>query len=414
MQMLCCLDLLGEISSEDRIILEQHLLTCTECREFLKDMEQIVLCDLAATAAFRTNTPEPQNLELTNENKLFAKIMEEIKHHKSLMFVPACPISFPKRVMKICQRAYPIIGWAVAALIIFAWGLNLKKTAPITTSREIAIHPSSESFQRAIDSWKAKALLAEKQKQTVQLDLNKALTQAQNSALQLAHFADKYQALETSEYLFRMRAAQQTEELHQQAAVISQIQTNLGKERNQETFTQMQLQESNALLDKQREEITHLREVAASASARMPIPVHDVYSANALDILGARDLHIVDVYDIDHDGKASLTYGRIYYINQELLLFYAFDLGHNSAKNRKAVAFQAWGFHQPNSKTAESLGLFYLDDAKLDRWALRISDPHLLSRIDTLFVTVEPPGGSATPKGHQLLLASLAGPPNHP
>jgi hypothetical protein len=79
-----------------------------------------------------------------------------------------------------------------------------------------------------------------------------------------------------------------------------------------------------------------------------------------------------------------------------------------------AAAFQAWGFRQPHSTTAESLGLFYLDNASLNRWTLRVSDPQVLSRIDTLFVTVEPPGGSRFPKGRRLLLASLAGPANHP
>jgi hypothetical protein len=100
-------------------------------------------------------------------------------------------------------------------------------------------------------------------------------------------------------------------------------------------------------------------------------------------------------------------------VNHDLLLFYAFDLDQN-AKSRKPVAFQAWGFRQADSKTAQSLGLFYLDDAKIDRWTLRVTDPRILARIDTLFVTAEPPGGSTSPKGHRLLFASLSGPPNHP
>jgi len=78
------------------------------------------------------------------------------------------------------------------------------------------------------------------------------------------------------------------------------------------------------------------------------------------------------------------------------------------------VEIQAWGFRQPNSTTAESLGLFYMDNASLNRWALRVSGPRVLSRIDTLFVTLEPLGGSRTPKGQRLLMASRAGPANHP
>ncbi|MDR3727247.1 MAG: hypothetical protein P4K86_09420 [Terracidiphilus sp.] len=175
---------------------------------------------------------------------------------------------------------------------------------------------------------------------------------------------------------------------------------------------QAQLQEVNTRLDRQRTEVAHLQEVAASVPPRTP--GQDLNLADAREIFGARDLHIVDVYDVDHAGKSSLAYGRIYYVNHHLLLFNAFDLADKAKKSRKPVAFQVWGFRQPNSTKAESLGLFYLEDAKLDRWVLRVSDPRLLARIDTLFVTVEPPVGSNSPKGHELLLASLAGPPNHP
>ena len=100
-------------------------------------------------------------------------------------------------------------------------------------------------------------------------------------------------------------------------------------------------------------------------------------------------------------------------MNRDLLVFYAFDLS-KLERNHKAVAFQAWGFRQPQSTNAESLGLFYMDNVTLNRWTLRVSDPQVLSRIDTMFVTVEPPGGSRFPKGRRLLMASLAGPANHP
>jgi hypothetical protein len=94
-------------------------------------------------------------------------------------------------------------------------------------------------------------------------------------------------------------------------------------------------------------------------------------------------------------------------------LFYAFDL-QDKRNNRKAVGFQAWGFRQPNSSKPEDLGLFYVDDASLNRWVLRVSDPSVLARIDTVFVTMEPPQGSSFPRGPKLLFASLGGPANHP
>ena len=121
----------------------------------------------------------------------------------------------------------------------------------------------------------------------------------------------------------------------------------------------------------------------------------------------------MDVYDVDRAGQTRRTYGRVYYVNQRLLLFYAFDL-EDRQKNRKAAGFQAWGFREPNSSKPENLGLFYVDDASLNRWVLRVSNPAILARIDTVFVTLEPPQGSTSPRGPKLLFASLGGPANHP
>jgi len=45
---------------------------------------------------------------------------------------------------------------------------------------------------------------------------------------------------------------------------------------------------------------------------------------------------------------------------------------------------------------------------------LKFEEPRILAEIDSVFVTVEPPGGSARPTGHKLLYAYLKANPNHP
>jgi hypothetical protein len=45
---------------------------------------------------------------------------------------------------------------------------------------------------------------------------------------------------------------------------------------------------------------------------------------------------------------------------------------------------------------------------------LKFDDPEKLAQIDSVFVTVEPHGGSKKPSGKQLLYASLRTQPNHP
>jgi hypothetical protein len=138
-----------------------------------------------------------------------------------------------------------------------------------------------------------------------------------------------------------------------------------------------------------------------------------VTNAEAIDLFAARDLHIVDVVDVNSSDKNRKIYGRVYYADRRLLLFYAFDL-QDIKHGRTPTGFQAWGFRDPNSSKAENLGMFYMDDASLNRWALKVTNTAILSRIDTVFVTAEPPGGSTIPKGKKILFASLTGPPNHP
>jgi hypothetical protein len=55
-----------------------------------------------------------------------------------------------------------------------------------------------------------------------------------------------------------------------------------------------------------------------------------------------------------------------------------------------------------------------MDDPSVGRWVLKVNNVNVLERIDAVFVTLEPPDGSPSPKGRRLLYANLSGPPNHP
>ena len=131
------------------------------------------------------------------------------------------------------------------------------------------------------------------------------------------------------------------------------------------------------------------------------------------DLMGARNLHIVDVLDVDSKGKDQRAFGRVFYTEEKSLIFYAFDLGDRGTARRNA-SFQVWGARGPAQNPARSLGIFYVDDQKQNRWVLKFEDPRILAEIDSVFVTVEPPGGSTRPTGRKLLYAYLKANPNHP
>jgi Anti-sigma-K factor rskA len=135
-------------------------------------------------------------------------------------------------------------------------------------------------------------------------------------------------------------------------------------------------------------------------------------SRDVRDLMGARNFHIADVYDVDSKGKDQRAFGRIFYTaGKSTLIFYAFDLNDRNSARRNA-SFQVWGKRGPAQSQAHSLGLFQIDDQKQNRWVLRFEDPQILADIDSVFVTVEPPGGSAKPTGRQFLYAYLTANPN--
>ena len=128
------------------------------------------------------------------------------------------------------------------------------------------------------------------------------------------------------------------------------------------------------------------------------------------DLIGARNLYIADIYDVAQNGKTAKPFGRIFYTKDKSLVFYGYDLD-KQAGMKQSVAFQAWG--SGDDKQNVSLGLFYQDETQ-KRWVLRFNDTKTLARLNMVFVTAEPQGGSAKPTGKPLLLAYLQAQPNHP
>jgi len=130
-------------------------------------------------------------------------------------------------------------------------------------------------------------------------------------------------------------------------------------------------------------------------------------------LMGARDLYVVEVYDVEKSGKTRKPYGRMFYTKEKSVVFYAYDLDQQKGL-QNASTFQAWGRRGADWQQALNLGVFYVDNASKKRWVLRFDDPKVLAQIDAVFVTVEPHGGSQRPTNKPLLFAYMHMDPNHP
>jgi len=131
------------------------------------------------------------------------------------------------------------------------------------------------------------------------------------------------------------------------------------------------------------------------------------------NLIGARNLYIAEIYDVAKSGDTQKPFGRVFYTKDKSLIFYGYDLDQQKGV-RKASTFQAWGSHGADRQHAVSLGLLYQDDANQKRWVLKFNDAKTIAKIDAVFVTVEPDGGSAKPTTKPLLFTYLRLDPNHP
>jgi hypothetical protein len=132
------------------------------------------------------------------------------------------------------------------------------------------------------------------------------------------------------------------------------------------------------------------------------------------DLMGERNLHIIDVVDTDGTGKTKPAFGRIFLTDNKRLLFYAYDLNEARLQNAK-FKYRIWGETPGHGEHPQALGVFYSDDKAQKRWVFKYDDPKVLSRIESVFVTLEPSGrDSDRPQGQKLMYAYLRGEVNHP
>jgi hypothetical protein len=132
------------------------------------------------------------------------------------------------------------------------------------------------------------------------------------------------------------------------------------------------------------------------------------------DVVAARNLHIVDVYDADPSGKRQRSFGRVFYIEGKSLVFYAYDLN-DPGRFKTSVVFHVWGGKVGVKEMTHSLGVLRKDDIGENRWAMTFDDPNVLSQINAVFVTAETPNKHEDePHGKKVLYAYFGSQPNHP
>ena len=393
---LASLAAIGELSPEEHEEFQRHKDTCPQCRELIAETTAL------ATAVFLAGSPNNEDSVLKVERH--RRLREGIAQR-----LPAVvPVSF-------VQRYKHVVAAGIAAAFLLGAGvgtaIGYRARARSATKLSAQIVVPAEVLPTKVPVV-APGEFVRWQEAIADLQRKMEVARGDNLALRdkLA-LADQHTTeLETRLNEVEKQSSTQGQELVQSRNDLSAARIELSQAKESVSASQKKIDSLQyALSDRE----ARLTEVSASVERE-----REMLSAGReiRDIMGARDLHIVDVIDRDGKGRARKAFGRAFYTQGKSLIFYAFDLPVKNTADGKFV-YAAWGSNSNNlnSKTAHSLGIFYNDDQTQHRWAMKFDDPKLLEEIDTVFVTLEPAGRPfAAPTGKPILEAYFGTPPNHP
>lgn len=423
---LCALSTTGELSQKERRRLEDHLETCSECREALKEFESAA--DVAAPLLFSRlssqafEDPESVPVHAINPTLSPGTALAETAEHNSAPTEQRRDLSFTRRDGRsrtLTTWKYAWVPLAAVVVLMVALGMYLyqfgrNKGQEIAHVTRSAADAQLEALEEQISdaSHEREILKAQlKQRDRLVADLRDRV-QAQLAALAEmknteAKLDQSLQNGETEQQRTAQEGAVLAQKLDASQASLQSAQKELDSLRQQRLQNEGRADSLEAQI---RDLNGQLRDREQMLNKQQDLLAHD---RDIRDLMGARDLYIAEVYDVARDGVTQKPYGRIFYTKGKSLIFYAYDLDEEPGV-KNASTFQAWGRSGPDKQHALNLGIFYQDHAAKKRWVLKFDDPRMLEQIDAVFVTVEPSGGSHRPSGKPLLFASLKIEPNHP
>ena len=421
---LCAISTSGELTGEEHTRLQEHLAICPSCREAMKQYEAVVSTTIPALA------PDPENLKSDPswsqdqaEAVLFQRLAleEELGADRGGVGEDSASKDLGRVPLSASQATWRNVWtlYAAGVLLFIALGISAYQVGIHRGVKTVAVTPAvSHSDQTGLEQQVSDAgherevLRAQMaQRDQVIADLRRQLGQqsAEMGRMKLAH--NQLEADLKNGQTGRQDLVQQQSELNQKLETAQATTKGL-----QDKLDSLELQSSNdklqaKTLEAKVNDFTRLlRDREATIDQQQELLAHD---RDIRDLMGARDLYVAEVYDVERTGETKKPYGRVFYTKGKSLIFYAYDLD-QQAGVKNVSTFQAWGRRGPDWKEALNLGIFYVDNASKKRWVLRFEDPKALAQIDAVFVTVEPNGGSHKPSNKPLLFAYLHIDPNHP
>ena len=425
---LCAAATAGELTAEEKARLDAHLAGCQACRQAMSEYEVIAHSGVAALAGELAPELEQEAGSWSREaaeQALFHRLDREPKAQN----VPqgdAGSLDEAKKGQRFTYRPSEIrwrevwMPFAAAILLALALGITayrrgVKQGTDVARTPGSPVQESVRSLEeQASDAGYERAQLVGKLNENTRVieDLKRQLAEQKKIVSELRTASTT--SGQASPSVPPMPDGKSDEQIATAQAKLLELQKTIDDEtaRRQEITARATALEAKVgeLTQLVRDQEQAIDQKQAEVAKQRELLDHD---RDIRELMGARDLYIVEVHDVAGTGKTDKTYGRVFYTKGKSLIFYAYDLDSQPGL-RNASTFQAWGRRGPDKEQALNLGIFYEDNASKKRWVLKAEDPKTLADIDAVFVTVEPNGGSHHPSGKQLLFAYLRVSPNHP
>src|SRR5712691_1523382 len=418
----------NQISPEEDQRLAEHLQVCPVCKQTFEHFSQIAaqLYSKAPTSERAAAAFDASGENASERVRARERLLGKVKQTINLPLIedrPAAIAEKRKMAWGLSRQWLPSWGtWALAAALFLAVCLDLTQSW-LSHRHSKEAEARSASLKREVDELRGELTrleavpvkpMLEAPSKTRDNDAQKlrADNEAMHQALLSLEVTRQREAGENAGLQDRVRLLQSSLEVLQASkASLEAEKSGVAERVSSLTADLRKSQDEMGRLAARNEELSQesLANIkSAERQQKLLATDHDIR-----DILGARSLHIIDVFDVSSRGELERPFGRIFYTEGKSLIFYAFDLDQQKGLKRGAV-FQAWGQRGVAKEDSRSLGMFYMDDPTQNRWVLKVDDSKALSRIDYVFVTDNSRKEGVRPRGKPLLSAFLNPTANHP
>jgi len=414
---LCALSTSGELSAEERTVLDEHITGCAPCAALLKEYTSLATVGMAKLAAERDQDFETSfgYNEAKAEERFIAafRVAQPTWRSKLRSHAGLSSISGNRKQIK-----RPALWTGIAAALVVCIGGSYEigrrtTTTPLQANTAKVAPPAAFDAEKArLNAELATALSSLSAVSAKYEDSDRHVDELLNTRTSLLTQIDSLTQKDRLDSASLASVTQQRDGLQQQ---LNDTTAQLTLARDDYTRAQQDRQGTLFRVATLETEVKDLHtELAATSSSAGSDEKFLAADRDIRELMGARQLYIADVFDVQDNGERSKPFGRVFYTKGKSLIFYAFDL-QKQPGYREAKTFQAWGKPDSASGKPISIGIFYEDSEQNQRWVVKSDNPDVLAQINSVFVTVEPHGGSQKPTGKPFLEAYLHSlPPNHP